>query len=69
MMPEFLLAHSARGINFIAKNKEGDLREFFDREKGIEFGFGLRETLKVCAIDKEDNPIDFGEVVAPEATG
>ena len=35
-MPELLLAHCARSIDFVAQNEEWDLGELLDREEGIE---------------------------------
>ena len=32
LMPELVLAHSAGCVNLVAEDKEGNLREFFDRE-------------------------------------
>ena len=37
-MPELLLAHCARGIDFVAQDEEWNLGELLDREKGIELG-------------------------------
>lgn len=69
MMPKFLLTHSTRGVDFIAKDQERNLREFFDREKCVEFGLGFSEAFKVSAINEKNDSVDFREVVAPEATG
>lgn len=68
MMPEFLLTNSAWCIDFVTEDEERNLAELFDREEGVEFGFRFGETLKVGAVNKEDNSIDFREVVAPETT-
>jgi len=69
MMPKFLLAHSTRGVNFIAKDEERHLGEFLDGEECVQFGFRLSKALKVSTVDKEDDSVDFREVVAPETTG
>jgi hypothetical protein len=69
MMPKLLFAHSTRGVNFIAKDEEWNLGESFDGEEGVQFGFRLSEALKVSAVNNEDDPIGFGEVIAPEAAG
>ena len=66
-MPELVLAHGAGCVNLVAEDKEGDLRELLDGEEGIELRLGLGEALKVGAVDEEDDPVDLGEVVPPEA--
>ena len=66
-MPELVLAHSARRINLVAEDKERNLGELLDGEEGIKLRLGFREPLKVGTVDKEDDPVDLGEVVPPEA--
>ena len=66
-MPELVLAHSAWRINLVAQDKEGDLRELLNRQEGVELRLGLGEPFKIGAVDKEDDTVDLGEVVAPEA--
>ena len=66
-MPELVLAHSARRINLITEDEEGDLRELLDGEQSVEFCLRLGEPLEVGTVDEEDDTVDFGEVVPPEA--
>jgi hypothetical protein len=66
-IPQLLLRHGSGRINLVTKNEEGDLVEFLNREEGVEFGLGLVEALRVLRVDEEDNAVDFGEVVLPEA--
>jgi hypothetical protein len=68
-MSQFLLADRTSGINLVAENKEGDLRKLLNSKKGIKLCLGLGETLKVSAVDKEDNTVNLREVVAPKSTG
>lgn len=68
MVSQFFLAHGTGGIDLVTQNKERNLGEFFNREQGIELGFRLGKTLEIGAVDKEDDSVDFREVVAPEPT-
>jgi hypothetical protein len=51
MMPEFLLADSTWRVDFVAENKEGDLGELFDGEKGVKFRFRFAEAFKVGTVN------------------
>lgn len=66
VMSKLLLAHRTRRVNLVAKDKERNLRELLDRKESVELGLRLCEPLEVGAVDKEDNAVDLGEVVAPE---
>ena len=66
-MPQLVLAHRSRRVDLVAEDKEGDLRELLDGEEGVELRLGLGEALEVGAVDEEDDPVDLGEVVPPEA--
>ena len=67
-MPELILAHGARRVDLVAEDKERNLRQLLNREEGIELRLRLGETLEVGAVNQEDDAIDLGEVITPEAT-
>ena len=46
-MSELFLAYGTGCVNLVTKDKERNLGEFLDREEGIQFSLGFRETLKV----------------------
>ncbi len=66
-MPELVLAHGAWRVDLVAEDKAGDLRELLNREEGIKLRLRLRESLEVGAVNQENDTVDLGEVVAPEA--
>ena len=68
-MPELVLAHGPWRVNLVAEDKEGNLGEFLNGEEGIKLRLRLGESLEVGAVDKEDDTIDFREVVPPETPG
>lgn len=68
MVSQLFLTDGTGGIDFVTQDEEWDLGKFFDREQGIELGFRFIETIMVGTVDEEDDPVDLGEVVAPEST-
>lgn len=68
-MPELVLAHGPWRVNLVAEDKEGNLGEFLNGEEGIKLRLRLGESLEVGAVNQEDNTVDLGEVIAPEAAG
>lgn len=68
VMPELFLAYSTRSINLVAEDKERNLGELLNGKERVEFGLRLGETLHIDTVDEEDDAIDLGEVVTPEAT-
>lgn len=64
---ELLLRDGTGGVNLVTENKEGNLVELLDGEEGVELGFRLVEALRVLRVYEEDDAVDFGEVVLPEA--
>lgn len=68
-MSELLLADSTECVDLVAENEEGNLGEFLDGEQCIKLGLRFSETFVVSRVDQEDDTVDLGEVVAPEATG
>ena len=68
-MPEFLLAHSTRCVNLVSEDKERYLSKLLDAEESVKLGLAFRETLDVRTVNKEDDTVNLGKVVAPEATG
>lgn len=69
LMPQLLFADGVGMIDLIPKHQEGDLCKFFHGKEGIELGFGLGESFDVLGVDKENDSVDFGEVVFPETAG
>lgn len=67
MMPELVLTHRTRGINLVAEDKERNLRELLNGQQRVELRLGLGEPLKVRAVDEEDDAVNLGEVITPEA--
>ena len=67
-MSELLLAHGARRVDLVAKDKERYLRELLDRKESVQLRLGLCETFEVGTVNQEDDAIDLGEVITPEAT-
>ena len=68
-MPQLLLAHSIRMIDFVSQDEERDFVKVLHGQERVELGFGLDEALVVFRVDEEDYARDFGEVVFPEAAG
>ena len=68
-MPEFLLAHSTRCVNLVSEDKERYLSKLLDAEESVKLSLAFRETLDVRTVNKEDDTVNLGKVVAPEATG
>ena len=68
-MPELFFAHRAGSVDLVAEDEERDLCELLDAQERIELCLALREALYVGAIDKEDDTVDLGEVVAPQPAG
>ncbi len=67
VMPELILAYRTRRVDLVAEDKERNLRELLDGEECVELRLRLGETLKVCAVNEEDDTVNLGEVVTPEA--
>lgn len=67
LMTQLLLTDRTRSIDLVTQDQKRNVRQRFDREQGVELGFGFRESLDVGRIDEEDDAVDFGEVVAPQA--
>ena len=69
VMPELLLRDGARRVDLVAEDEERHLRELLDRKQSVELGLRLAKALKVGAVNEEDDTVDLGEVVTPEAAG
>lgn len=67
MVTELLLADGARCVNLVAKDEEGHLGQLLDRQKRVKLRLRLGEALVVSGVDKEDDAVNLGEVVTPEA--
>lgn len=68
-MSHLILRDGIGVVDLVAENDERNLRELLHGEEGIELGLGLTESLVVLGVDKEDNAVDLGEVVAPDTSG
>jgi hypothetical protein len=68
-MPQLLLTNSPWSIDLVAENQKRNFGKLLNGQKGVELGFRFGESLKVCAVDEKNDTINFGEVVAPEASG
>lgn len=66
-IPELLFRDGAGCINLVAEHEEGNLGQFFDRQERVELGFGFVEAFDVLRINEEDDAVNFGEVVLPQA--
>ena len=66
-MPELLLADGAGRVDLVAEDEERHLGELLDREQRVQLRLRLGEPLDVDAVDEEDDPVDLGEVVPPQA--
>ena len=67
VMSELLLADGAWRVDLVAEDEEGHLGELLNREKRVELRLGLGEPLNVDAVYEENDAVDLGEVVPPEA--
>lgn len=50
-VPQFLLGHGARSVDFVAKDEERHPIELLDGKKGVEFSASLGEAFLVLSID------------------
>jgi hypothetical protein len=56
-------------VDLVAKHKEGDGLQIVGREQPVELPLGLRETVAVHAVNKENNGIHVGVVILPHLAG
>jgi hypothetical protein len=66
LVSHLILGDGIGVINLVAENHERHLGKLFHREKSIELGLGLGESLVVLGVDKEDDTVDLGEVISPD---
>jgi hypothetical protein len=69
LVTELILGDGVGVIDLVAEHEEGHLGQVLHGEQGVQFGLGLREALVVLGIDQEDDTVDLGEVVLPQAAG
>ena len=69
LVAELVLGHGIRVVDLVAEDDERHLGELLHRQERVELGLGLGEPLVVLGVDEEDDAVDFGEVVFPEAAG
>jgi hypothetical protein len=65
LVSQFILADCIGVVDLVSEDQEGDFREIFHGEEGVEFGFRLGEAFVVFGVDEEDDSGHFREVVAP----
>jgi len=68
-MSQFILANGVWVIDLVSEDQEWNFGEVFHGEKGVELGFGFRETFMVFGVDQENYAGDFGEVIFPQTAG
>jgi hypothetical protein len=69
LVTEFILGDGVGVIDLVTENEEGNLGQVLHGEQGVQLGLGLGEAFVVLGIDQEDDAVDFGEVVLPQAAG
>lgn len=67
-MSHLVLGDGIGVVDLVAEDNKGNLGQLFHGEEGVEFGLGLAESLVVLGVDKEDDTVDLGEVVAPDTS-
>lgn len=65
MVSELLLTNGSARVNLVSEDEERNFGELLDGQESVELSFRFWESLKVGAVDEEDNAIHFGEVVTP----
>jgi hypothetical protein len=68
-MSHLILGDGVGVVDLVTENDEGNLGQLFHREEGVELSLGLSESLVVLGVDKEDDTVNLGEVVAPDTSG
>lgn len=69
LVAESVLGDRAGVVDLVSEDDKGDLGELLHGQQGVEFGLGLGEALLVLSVDKEDDAVDLGEVISPDAAG
>lgn len=67
-MSHLVLRDGIGMVDLVAENDKGNLGELLHGQEGVELGLGFTESLVVLGVDKEDNAVDLGEVVAPDTS-
>ena len=66
-MAELVLGDRIGVVDLVAQDDEGHLGELLHGQEGVELGLGLGQALVVFRVDEENDAINFGEVILPEA--
>lgn len=65
---KLILGNGLGVVNLVSENEEGDFAQLLHREKCVQLGPALGETLEVFSVDEEDDAADFRKIVFPEAS-
>ena len=68
-MSHLILLAGSGVIDLVTQDDDGHLRKLLHREKGVELGLGLLESLVILGVDEEDDTVNLGEVIAPDTSG
>lgn len=69
LVTQLILGDGIGVVDLVAQDDEGHLGELLHGEECVEFGLGLGEALVVLGVNEEDDAVDLGCVVAPDAAG
>jgi hypothetical protein len=67
LVAELVLGDGVGVVDLVAQDAEGHLGELLHGQERVELGLGLGEALVVLGVDQEDDAVDLGEVVLPQA--
>ena len=68
-MAELVLGDGVGVVDLVAQDDEGHLAQLLHGQEGVELGLGLGEALVVLGVDEEDDAVDLGEIILPQAAG
>lgn len=68
LVAKLILRDSVGVVNFVAENDEWHLGKFLHGEERVELGLGLGKALVILGVNEEDDAVNFGEIILPEAT-
>lgn len=69
LVSELVLGDGLGVVDLVAQDDKRHLGELLHCEESVELGLRLGEALVILCVDEEDDTVDFGEVISPDATG